>query len=83
MRVMNDGAVSTKEIRERQALELAYYMIENDSRILDMEKEFEIPHTTIHRRLTITLKGLDEELWKKCDNLLYIHRIKHRYPTKE
>lgn len=66
-----------KDEREKQALLLADYMIEHNSMIMELEKECMIPHTTAHRRLTITLKDVDYDKWCECQRIMKEH-IKQR-----
>lgn len=59
---------------EQEALLLAERMIENECTIVELEKEFCIPKTTIHRRLTKTLVFVDLSLWDECQEILKEHR---------
>lgn len=67
-----------EERMEKEAILLADWMIDHDSRILELEKEHLIPKSTVHRRLTITLKNVDYDKWLQCKNILARHRKVHR-----
>lgn len=64
--------------REKEALLLADWMIGHDSRILELEKECLIPKSTVHRRLTTTLKDVDYDKWLQCKNIMARHRKVHK-----
>lgn len=79
--------VWSKEQREKESLRLGDYMISTNETILSMEKSLGIPKTTIHRRLTITLKEVNYELWKECKRIMGQHKkdaakIAHSTPRK-
>lgn len=59
--------------REKEALLLADYMIDHNSTIMELEKECMIPHTTAHRRITITLKDVDYDKWYECQRIIKKH----------
>lgn len=70
--------MTKKDKMEREAVQLADWMIDHDSRILELEDEFMIPKSTVHRRLTITLKGVDPDKWLQCKNILKKHKKVHK-----
>lgn len=61
------------EKMEKEALLLAEQMIETQCTIMELEKEFCIPRTTIHRRLTKTLAFVDLDMWDECQHILKAH----------
>ena len=61
------------ENMEQESLLLAERMIETQCTIVELEKEFCIPSTTIHRRLTKTLVFVDLDMWDECQNILKAH----------
>lgn len=75
---MNDKKMTKKGKMESEAVLLADWMIEHDSRVLELEDEFMIPKSTVHRRLTITLKDADPDKWLQCKNILTIHKRVHK-----
>ena len=58
---------------EQEALLLADYMMETKCTIMELEKAFCIPKTTIHRRLTKTLALVDLDMWNECQQILKAH----------
>ncbi len=58
---------------EQEALLLAERMIETKCTIMELEKMFCIPNTTIHRRLTKTLALVDLSMWDECQHILKAH----------
>lgn len=64
---------SKKDRMEREALLLGERMIETQCTIVELEKEFCIPRTTIHRRLTKTLVFVDLDMWDECQHILKAH----------
>ena len=54
----------------QEAVVLADWMIDNKCTIMQLEKEFLIPHSTVHRRLTITLKDVDYDKYKQCRSIM-------------
>ena len=61
------------EKMEQESLLLAERMIETQCTIVELEKEFCIPKTTIHRRLTKTLALVDLDMWNECQQILKEH----------
>ena len=70
--------MTKKDKMEREADALADWMIDHDSRVLELEDEFMIPKSTVHRRLTITLKNVDYDKWLQCKNILVRHKKEHK-----
>lgn len=64
---------SKKDKMEQEALLLADYMMNTQCTIMELEKEFCIPRTTVHRRLTKTLVFVDLDMWDECQNILKAH----------
>ena len=64
---------SKREKMEQEALFLAERMIETQCTLVQLEKEFCIPRTTIHRRLTKTLVFVDLAMWNECQQILEAH----------
>lgn len=58
---------------EQEALLLAEKTIETQCTIRELEKEFSIPKTTIHRRLTKNLVFADLDMWDECQHILKAH----------
>lgn len=59
---------------QNEALALAEWMIDNDSTLWQLSREFLIPKTTVHRRLTTTLKEVDHEKYEQCRNIMRRHK---------
>ena len=66
------------ERMNQEAVVLADWMIDNKCTIRQLEKEFRIPHSTVHLRLTITLKDVDYDRWLQCKNILKKHKRVHK-----
>lgn len=64
---------SKRDKMEQEALLLAERMIETQCTIMELEKMFCIPNTTIHRRLTKTLVFVDLDMWDECQHILKAH----------
>ena len=56
-----------------EAIMLGERMVETQCTIMELEKEFCIPKTTIHRRLTKTLALVDLDMWDECQHILKAH----------
>lgn len=64
---------SKKDKMEREAFLLADHMMNTQCTIMELGKEFSIPNTTIHRRLTKTLALVDLDMWDECQHILKAH----------
>ena len=67
------GKYSKKDKMEQESLLLAERMIETKCTIMELEKQFCIPNTIIHRRLTKTLVFVDLDMWDECQHILKAH----------
>lgn len=64
---------SKRDKMEQESLLLAERMVETQCTIMELEKVFCIPKTTIHRRLTKTLVFVDLDMWNECQQILKAH----------
>lgn len=64
---------SKKGKMENEAWLLAEHMMNTQCTIMELEKAFNIPKTTIHRRLTSTLSLVDLDVWDECQHILKEH----------
>ena len=60
--------------REEEAVALADWMIDTECTVAQLEKEFMIPHSTVHRRLVVNLKEVDEDKYQQCRRILESHK---------
>jgi hypothetical protein len=63
----------TEQRRETEAVQLAEWMIDNDSTIKQLQEEFLMSRSTIFRRLTVTLKYMDYDKYQQCQHILDKH----------
>lgn len=56
-----------------EALMLADYLIKTRCTIIELSRQFGIPRTTVHRRLSKTLIDVDNSKWKKCQEIFKEH----------
>lgn len=56
-----------------EAIMFGERMVETQCTIMELEKEFCVPKTTIHRRLTKTLALVDLAMWDECQHILKAH----------
>ena len=64
----------TIDKKKQQARDIAEGMIDHDSTVRQLSKEFMMSRSTVHRRLTKTLKELDSELYSQCQKILHTHK---------
>lgn len=67
------GLTMKRREMAHEATMLGERMIETQCTIVELEKEFCIPKTTIHRRLTKTLALVDLDMWDECQHILKAH----------
>ena len=58
---------------EEEALMLADYMIKTRCTIIELDRRFGIPRSTVHRRLSKTLIDVDNSKWQKCQEIFKEH----------
>lgn len=64
---------SKKDKMDKESELLADYMISTQCTIMELEKQFGIPKSTVHRRLTNTLPFVDLDKWSDCQYILKAH----------
>lgn len=64
----------SQEERVRQAFAIAHEIIEHNYSVHRIEKDLGISHSTAHKRIVVTLKSIDEELFDKCDKVFKQHK---------
>ena len=66
--------VSRKEreayIISRQSITLADWLIDNRCTVRQLSKEFDMPRSTVHKRLQCDLRDVDYDKWKQCKAIL-------------
>lgn len=72
MRVHKTKEEMNKQMEE-EALMLADYMIKTRCTIIELDRQFGIPRTTVHRRLSKTLINVDNSKWKECQEIFKEH----------
>ena len=58
---------------EEEALFLADYIIKTRCTIVELDRVFGIPRTTVHRRLSKTLALVDKQKWEECQEIFKEH----------
>ena len=69
--------VSRKEreayIVSHQSIALADWLIDNRCTVRQLSKEFDMPRSTVHKRLTRDLREVDYDKWKQCRTILELN----------
>lgn len=60
--------------KKERCVQMAEYMIENNSTVRKIANEFRISKSTVHKDITYTLKKVDPELYKKVKRILEINK---------
>lgn len=60
--------------KKERCVQMAEYMIENNSTVRKIANEFRISKSTVHKDITYTLKKVDPELYKKAKRILEINK---------
>lgn len=76
-----------KDYIEKRVLELARYILENQSTVRRTAKEFNISKSTVHKDITERLMDIDPDMAKKVHSVLDINKaerhIRGGLATKE
>ena len=55
---------------ERETIALADWLIDNRCTVRQLSKEFDMPRSTVHKRLQCDLRDVDCDKWKQCKAIL-------------
>lgn len=70
---MNDKQLEQYQ-KDKETLEVAQYIIDEDCTIRNASSNFMIPRATLHRRLINDLKHLDDDLYVQVRTILKRHQ---------
>ena len=74
---MNDFDImripNVRYAKQREMIALADWLIDNRCTVRQLSKEFDIPRSTVHKRLTHDLREVDYDKWKQCRTILELN----------
>lgn len=63
--------IRKKQLIESETISMADWMIDNKCTIREVSKNFMIPKSTVHIRISISLKELDYDKWLECQKIMH------------
>lgn len=67
----------TKQERDDFIVDMADYMLDNNATLMDVERNFDMAHSSMWWHIYKTLPHIDKKLASKCKKLLK-HHIHHK-----
>lgn len=62
------------QVIQLEAISIADWMIEHESTVRQLSREFCMTRSTVHKRLTVDLRDVDYDRYKQCQRILKFHK---------